>query len=327
MLSIHLFGTLSLMHGANCVENLRLGKPAELFCFLLLRRERPHPREVLASMLWGDYTTEVSKKYLRQALWQLQLIVRNCVEGASVLVADRDCVHVSLAEGLSLDVDQFEKACGPLLRVPSSQLNEGHAKLLREAVDLYRGDLLEGWYQEWCLIERERLQNMYLIILQKLMHYSEEHQRWDEGIEIAERILRLDRAHEGAHRSLMRLLFSSGDRAGAIRQYVRCETALLEDLGVGPAPRTTELLEQIRAGDTRKSMPAPSLPRAPHNADPEREENNSMSKVLPHLRRVIGILSETQSRLQNEIEAIDAGLPRNPPKQVPDSPKLRVNQR
>jgi len=325
MLSIRLFGTLSLQQGVTELESLRLGKPAELFCFLLLRRDRPHPREILASMLWGDNTTEVSKKYLRQALWQLQTIVRDGMERLSILMADRESVQVKLANGVWLDVALFENACAQALRVHHSQLTEPQAQALRSAIDLYRGDLLEGWYQEWCLIERERLQNMYLLSLEKLMHYSEERQQFAFGLEMGDRILRLDRAHEGAYQSLMRMHYVVGNRAGALRQYQRCESALREELGVRPGRRTRELLEQIRVDSVEDPQPVPSAP-AKHQQD--ETGNDSIREVLPHLRKVLSILSDTQSRIEDEVKAINQELPPKPPSHIPAPPsKLRVNQR
>ncbi len=47
------------------------------------------------------------------------------------------------------------------------------ARAVRPAVLLYKGDLLEGYYQGWCLLERERLQNMHLNTLDKLMVFCQ----------------------------------------------------------------------------------------------------------------------------------------------------------
>src|SRR5262249_14398583 len=148
-----------------------------------------HSREILASMLWGDNTTAQSKKYLRHALWQLQTMLRNGDEHASLLAADRDSVRVDVDHDVWLDVALFEAVCAQVHNIHPSQLTEAQAQSLKSAVELYRGDLLEGWYQEWCLFERERLQNLYLVILEKLMRYSEAHQQYAAGMDAGERIL------------------------------------------------------------------------------------------------------------------------------------------
>jgi DNA-binding SARP family transcriptional activator len=84
MLSVCLFGKFSVHDDGRELDRLPGGKPIELFCYLLLQRERPHSREVLASLLWGDCTTSQSKKYLRQALWQLQEMVAGADHDSSL---------------------------------------------------------------------------------------------------------------------------------------------------------------------------------------------------------------------------------------------------
>jgi DNA-binding SARP family transcriptional activator len=70
-IEVRLFGQLSVQRDGRVLDALEAGKAQELFCYLLLHRERLCPREVLAEVLWSDSTGERSKKYLRQALWQL----------------------------------------------------------------------------------------------------------------------------------------------------------------------------------------------------------------------------------------------------------------
>lgn len=84
--------------------------------------------------------------------------------------------------------------------VPSTKVKE-----MKEAIDLYRADLLEGRYQDWCLIERERFQNLYLMMLGKLISHCEEEKEYEAGLEYGERILKMDRAHERTYRKMMRL--------------------------------------------------------------------------------------------------------------------------
>ena len=71
-LKICLFGKFRLLRNDRELECFQSAKAKELFCYLLLHRDRPHSREILASLLWGDCTTVQSKKYFRQTLWQLQ---------------------------------------------------------------------------------------------------------------------------------------------------------------------------------------------------------------------------------------------------------------
>src|SRR6188474_2572049 len=70
-LRFRLFGKFTAHHDAGLLKGIEASKDQELLSYLLIHRDRPHSREALASLLWGDTSTEKSKKYLRQALWHL----------------------------------------------------------------------------------------------------------------------------------------------------------------------------------------------------------------------------------------------------------------
>ena len=78
-------------------------KVQELFCYLLIHHDRPHPREALASLLWGDNPTQKSKKYLRQTLWQFQNALESRSGGGALLVKS-DWVRFDLRPEVRLDV-------------------------------------------------------------------------------------------------------------------------------------------------------------------------------------------------------------------------------
>jgi DNA-binding SARP family transcriptional activator len=120
---------------------------------------------------------------------------------------------------------------------------------LREAARVYRGDLLEGWHQDWCLLARERLQTTYLGVLNKLMASAEAHDDFESGLLYGHAVLGHDRAHERTHRRLMRLQYLAGDRTAALRQYQQCVDALHEELAVKPSRHTVLLYEQIKNDD------------------------------------------------------------------------------
>ncbi|MBZ5520644.1 MAG: bacterial transcriptional activator domain-containing protein [Acidobacteriia bacterium] len=245
-MTIRLFGQFSVCCGEKALEDLIPGKAKELLCYLLTHRERPIVRESLATILWDDCTTEHSRQYLRKALWQLQRILcRTAKSEGSILKIDSQWVSVNPDVEMWLDVKEFERAVYAPLGSPWS-IDASHLEAVETAVNLYRGDLLEGWYQDWCLCERERLQNIYLVMLGRLVAHFEACRECHKGINYAMQMLRFDRAHEIAHQHLMRLRYMSGDRAGALRQYEHCAAALKEELNVQPSERTRALFRQIR---------------------------------------------------------------------------------
>lgn len=188
-LKIHFFGKFRLVHNEREIESLQSAKAKELLCYLLLHRERAHSREILASLLWGDSTTAQSKKYFRQTLWQLQQGLHNLSpDGQSrPLRVDGEYLGLNSDAEFWLDVAVFEKAFGTVRNIAGEEMEEQQAQLLRDAISLYSGDLLEGWFQDWCIFHRERLQNIYLAMLDKLMGYSEFQHDYENGLSFGER--------------------------------------------------------------------------------------------------------------------------------------------
>jgi DNA-binding SARP family transcriptional activator len=249
-LSVSLLGRFALRAGEQPLLEHAPRKVKELLAYLVLHADRPYLREHLASLLWGDVRTETSLKNLRQALWQLRLGL-NGAGGASarlLLRSEPRWLQFVGADRASVDVFEFERtvaeALGPRRESPSPAL----LTRLKAAADLYRGDLLEGWYGDWCAAEREHLLRLYLCVLDELAECCAASGEYEAGIRYTRRALARDSARESSHRAVMRLLHRSGDRSGALRAYERCVAALRSDLQAEPDEQTVELAREIRGG-------------------------------------------------------------------------------
>ncbi|HUW12830.1 MAG TPA: BTAD domain-containing putative transcriptional regulator [Anaerolineae bacterium] len=250
-LRITLFGRMTVHCGEGTVSDLGPPKVQELLAYLLVYRDRPHHREILADALWGDRASSKSRKSLRQSLWRLHCALRCSMGSAAdnVLVVEPDWVRLNPEAELWLDVKVLEEAFAAVHGAPGQDLDQESVRSLEHAARLYAGDLLEGCYQDWCAYERERLRLIYLSMLDKLMEYCERRQEYENALLYGVRILRHEPARERTHRRLMRLLYMSGDRTAALRQYERCVAALRTELEVDPARRTEALCERIRADE------------------------------------------------------------------------------
>jgi DNA-binding SARP family transcriptional activator len=298
-LDVFLFGRLRVQQDGGSVAGLGSRKAQELLCYLLLNRERPHHRELLAETLWNDSAGTQSRKYLRQALWHVQTALQRA-PAAQALNLDHDWVAIRADVGLWVDARDFEEAFERTEGIAGDSLQDTEATVLREAVALYCGDLLEGWYQDWCVFERERMKSMYLTMLEKLLGHAEAHARWEEGLQYGSRILRFDHAHERTHRRVMRLYYFSGDRTSAIRQFETCATALDRELGVRPAEPTRSLYEEIRADR------GPDPPGAAPRPDARGAQSDSVDRTLDRLHRIRRTLADAQDVVTHDIEAIEA---------------------
>jgi DNA-binding SARP family transcriptional activator len=246
--------------------------------------------------LWPDSGADQARKYLRQALWQLQAALESGAETgqARVLLVESDWVGLNAQADIWLDVAEFERIGTPLQGTPAARMAPERADEARQALALYTGDLLDGWFQDWCLYERERLQNQFLGLLDKLMRYSEVHSEYELGVAFGNRLLGYDRAREPTHRGIMRLLYLAGDRTAALRQYERCVTALQEELGVPPDRRTTALYQQIRL-DHFDGAGAAQVPG-----------NAALADIADSVRQLQSMLADLQTGVQLVERALQA---------------------
>jgi DNA-binding SARP family transcriptional activator len=304
-LHVRLFGKFAVQIDSCAPPNLDARKVQELFCYLLLHRDHTHSREVLAGLLWGESSTAQAKKCLRQTLWQMQtaLGLQSTPDRDRVLRIEADWVHVNTRADLWLDIAEFERAFSLVQGQRGEELDDPSVQALRRAVDLYTGDLLEGWYQDWCIYERERLQTIYLALLDKLMAHCETHQEYEAGLAYAARVLRYDRAHEQTHRRLMSLYYLAGDRAAALRQYKRCVAALQEELGVQPARRTTALYERIQA-DQYDHGPA----QAAGARLPPSQGSVSLHGLIGRLKQRWHTLIDIERQMREDIESLEVAI-------------------
>jgi len=223
-------------------QQLRLPKKAQaLLAYLALQPGRPIPREQLATLLWGNSATEQARQSLRQCLAAL----RNALgpDASEPIVADTVSVMLTPSDRWSVDVAAFETLC------KSSRIED----LARGCV-LYRDEFLSGLqipvepFNDWLLVERQRLSALRLDLLQRLAQARASVGDMEGAIAAAKQLTRLDPLREEGHRALMRLLAAVGNRSAALKQHEHCAQILRDELGIAPDGETEQLVAMIRAG-------------------------------------------------------------------------------
>lgn len=308
---VTLFGKMDVddSDGASLTRGLS-SNAQKLLAYVLLHRSRSHARERLGSLLWEHGSTRRCKAYLRKAIWQIQHLFD---DDTALLSVDGDWVQLNGDPRIWLDVAELETAVGDVRDRSAAHLTPPQADALRRAVDLYTGDLLEHWYADWCLLERERLRDLYLMALKKLSHYAEYVGNYDEGVSWGARMLAVDPARECAHRQLMRLRYLAGDRTGALRQYARCAGVLDAELGVRPSEATRTLHTRIQNDAVRRRVrtdgptlapPSQVLPLSAASSPPDLSTSDGVERIRQMQRALAGL----QSQIQQELKAIEVAL-------------------
>lgn len=261
-LSLYLFGAPKIEHNGAPVK-LTQRKPLAMLAYLAVTGTS-HTREHLATLLWPEAEQDRALAYLRNAIWQL-----NQTPAEAWIEVDREIVRLRQDADLYVDVAHFERLRALWKRHAHTPpgLCPACIDALTEAVDLWRGDFMEGVtledspsFDEWQFFEAEALRQRVTDALEGLTRYYEQPSqgKLGEALEYARRWLALDPQNESAHRALMRLYASTDQRAAALRQYDACIRALKQGLGASPDKATVDLYRQLRSGDALAPTPFPS---------------------------------------------------------------------
>jgi oligopeptide transport system substrate-binding protein len=214
------------------------------FAFLLLHPYTSHRREMLAGQFWPNSSETNARNNLRHALW----CIRSALGSGSNPRIQSDDLGITYHPQLGdqLDADAFESC--------SNDKDSPDALMKSE----YHGALLPGFYEEWVMLERERLQAVFEHKLGKLLDRLLVESRWNDILEWGELWIASGTTPEPAYRALMMAQAALGNLPGAAFQYQRCTEALARELGVEPSEQTRHTYERIREGRVESPLLKPS---------------------------------------------------------------------
>ncbi len=239
MLEIRLLGQFDLRLDGRPVE--LASRPAQsLLSYLVLNPGVPYRREKLAGLLWPDATEANARSSLRHALW----LLRKAVEPRQ-----RDAGKYLLIEELTIAFNRDSEYWLDAAEVDRKIEGEWSATDLMGTVQAYRGELLPGFYDDWVVLERERLQASFEHKMGLLLERLVAEGRWGQVLEWGERWIALGQTPELAYRALMSAHARLGDLSRMVAVYRRCVEALHRDLGVEPSEQTRTLYDRLSKGE------------------------------------------------------------------------------
>jgi DNA-binding SARP family transcriptional activator/biotin operon repressor len=260
-LQIRLLGGLLIESEGRILPQIPSRPGRSLFAFLVLNRDRHLSRDLLAGMFWPDMADNQARRRLSQALWQIQTLFSAAGVEDSFLVTTPTAIRFNPGADYRLDVEAFESAVEPLKDAPGGDGGRDTiAAGLTEAIELYRGDLLAGMYDEWVQVEQQRLRQMFYRALSHLATFHKSRGEFEDALGYARRLALLEPLREETHRDVMRLCLLAGRPNEALLQYEVCYSALADELGAEPEEATTQLFESIAA--QRLSGRRPFVPEA-----------------------------------------------------------------
>ncbi|MEA3341274.1 MAG: BTAD domain-containing putative transcriptional regulator, partial [Chloroflexota bacterium] len=150
-----------------------------------------------------------------------------------------------------------------------------------EAMALYRADFLQECYDDWALLERERLRELYLSALERLITPSKQQGNYEQALAYAQRLAAADPLREAAHRELMRLYHLLNRPQAALEQFAALRDLLARELDIPPTPATLALYREIKAAMEEQGQP--HLPAAAPPPPLLRKSSTELAADLGHL--------------------------------------------
>ena len=283
---VRLLGGVEVWAGDQQVGSFESQKVRALLAYLACHRRRSFSPDHLAGLLWPEREPEAARHALHQAVSDLR---SRLGDGGSSLIRthpleigfdpNRDCW---------LDVEAFEEA---LHAGNGSEAADPHH--LSTAVQLYRGELLAGFFakdcpgfEDWLVAEQTRLREAAVDGLRRLIESYRRRGEYRFGVHYARRLVAIEPLSQEAHRELMRLFALSGQRNRALAHYEELLNLLREELGVEPLPETRALYESILLQDVENGAESqdeepigPLIPLAGRGEEYERLRD-SWTRVL-----------------------------------------------
>jgi len=296
ILRVFLFGSVRLRHEVESFDVKLTSGVQSLLAYLLLQRNRVHSRETLAGIFWGDYEKERARSCLNTALWRLRgaLEPKGIPQGTYLITTPAGEIGFNPESDYWLDIAAFEAKAVLSLTKPPQALGGAEAGELENVLKLYTCDLLEGFYSDWALRERERLRSLYLNSVASLMYYYKHQGAYEASLNCGLEILRHDPLREQIHREVMGLYLESGQRALAARQYDMCCQILAKELGIPPMEETRALYFQIKL-ETGLGLTSSSV----------EGELAGLQQALQQLRLVMQGVDEMRGKVQQTIQFIE----------------------
>jgi predicted ATPase/DNA-binding SARP family transcriptional activator len=241
-----------------------------------LLQQSPLPRDAVAFSFWPDLPETEARAKLRS---HLHYVVHGGLPSGDVpwILADKRVVQWNPKAPVWVDVAQFERLASD-------------PKTAAEAIDLYRGDLLLGFDDEWLETPRIRLRERAVQLLIDIAQSARDASDLEGAAALALRALEIDPWREEVLRFLIAAQAQSGHRAQAVRTYREFAQKLNDEFAVEPMPETRAAYEAISPGNV------PQLPDAPATRVPQSNLPEYVTSFVDRDREIAMVRSALDSR-------------------------------
>ena len=249
-LRIHTLGSFHVWRGDQVLSNKswRREKARQLFQLLLINRTAPLDRDQVIEHLWPGMDPTTAQRNFKVTLNTLYRVLepdREPGSESSYIIREGTTYGIRPGADIWLDTEAFSEAVKRAVSLLEGEPSQAASEFER-ALSLYEGEFLpDARYEVWAAGERERLSVLFLRSADRLSELYIQQARFQEAIDLSQRILSSDNCWERAYRHQMLAYHKRGDRGQVARVYQRCVQTLRAELDVSPAPETETLYQAL----------------------------------------------------------------------------------
>jgi DNA-binding SARP family transcriptional activator len=218
----------------------------DILCYLASRKGRRASKDTIIDTFWAETDFEAVEKnfhptisHIRKALNRGQLIKQNFLvyrDGDYLLNPDFT---------YQIDVEAFDRLYDDAEGARRAGDAARRLALVDEALALYRGEFMQGSYDDWVEEPREHFAERRLLMLEAVARAASEAGDWPRALELATAILHCDQYREDVHCLAMRAHAAMGNRGAVKDQYEALKRLLRDELGVDPDPATRKTYQDL----------------------------------------------------------------------------------
>ena len=218
----------------------------DIFCYIATRKNHRVPKDVLIEAFWGDEDLAAVEKNFHPTISHIRKALNSRQDIKQNFIVFRDGSYQLNPEySYSIDSDDFLN----FITVAESAKREKDASGLRTALEsaygLYRGEFMEGCYDDWAEEQRIHFQEQFVRVLNGLAKLSVTDSRWSDALKYASETLQIDPYREDLHRLVLKVLSAQNKLPAAKKHYENMSKQLLDELGVEPSAETRRLYQEI----------------------------------------------------------------------------------
>jgi LuxR family transcriptional regulator, maltose regulon positive regulatory protein len=249
-LYVRFLGRFELFWVGEPLPPCRNAKALGILKYLLAHPGRHVSRDLLMCWLWPEANLKKARWSLNSSVHALRrYLVANVPlwhEEPELVICEEGHYRLSPSLRPDSDVEKFDELYARGRRAEKKQGTGAAAEDFEIAVGLYGGDYLpEDLYEDWTLIERERLLDAYVYMLNRLCAHYLDVGNQQRAVEACYKLLEKDLGHEETHRRLISCYAGLGMRERARRQYRVCAHVLKSRYGLDPSPDTDAAYESV----------------------------------------------------------------------------------